>query len=234
MEDLSINNWKWEGIHKDERILKNMIGLWSPYIAFYDLEFIKATSKPSHRFEVSYDFTPFVNSYTNPEGIIIKDMEQIIFPPSLVYNVPYYIKTYPVMKNMNVVMKKARDLISYGIKDKKIRWQVGHYYMGGGSQSPLIIYIDDKEELDWEYPNEFETIYTVYVLNLFGGDGGIHFNSGEYDEWKWKGTAKPWFNVYKVPKRKIGSDYKLDITDWIDGAKMASFMNWKENPLEVK
>ena len=227
MADLSMDNWKWDGIHKDQRILKNMLRLWSPYIVFYDLEFIKATSNPSHTFEVSYDFTPFVNSYKNPEGIIIKDMEQIIFPPSLVYNVPYYIKTYPVMKNMNVVMKKAKNLIRYGIKDKKIRWQVGHYYMGGESQSPLIIYIDDKEEI------EGETIYTIYVLNLFGTDRGIHFME-DYDEWKWKGTAKPWFNVYKVHKRKLWSDYKLDITDWIDGAKMASFMNWKENPFDQK
>ena len=208
---------------KDERILNNMLSLWSPYIELEDLKFIKANSNPSHRFEISYDFTPFVNSHKNPSGILLKEI--------LVYKIPYYLKTYPVMKNMNVVMKKARDLISYGITDEKIRWQVGHYYMGGGSQGPLIIYIDDKEKLEYKNAlNGFETLYTVYVLNLFTGGEGIYFG----ENYRWKGKAKPWFNVYKVPQRKLWGDYKLDITDWIDGAKMASFMNWKENPFEVK
>ena len=208
-----MDDWKWEGLDKDERILNNMLSLWSPYIELEDLEFIKARRNPSHNIEVSYDFTPFVNSHKNPSGILLKDI--------LIYNVPYYIKVYPVMKNMDVVMKKARDLISYGKTDEKISWQIGHYYMGGGSLSPLIIYIDDKEEL------EDKTIYTIYVLNLFTGEKGIYFG----DAYRLKGTAKPWFNVYKVPQRKLWSEYKLDITDWIDGAKMASFMNWNKNPL---
>jgi len=208
-----MDDWKWEGLDKDERILNNMLSLWSPYIKLEDLEFIRATSNPSHKFEISYDFTPFVNSHKNASGILLKDI--------LIYNVPYYIKTYPVMKNMDVVMKKARDLISYGITDERISWQEGHYYMGGGSQSPLIIYIDDKKVL------KDENVYTVYVLNLFSGDRGIYFG----ENYRWKGTAKPWFNVYKVPQRKLWSEYKLDITDWIDGAKMASFMNWNKNPL---
>ena len=55
---------------KDKRILNNMLSLWSPYVELEDLKFIKANSSPSHRFEVSYDFTPFVNSHKNPSGIL--------------------------------------------------------------------------------------------------------------------------------------------------------------------
>lgn len=212
MSDLSMKDWKWEGLDKDERILNNMLSLWSPYIELKDIKYSKATSNPSHDFEVSYNFSPFVNSYTTPEGFKLSD--------TLLYQVPSYIKTYPVMKNMNVPYPIARNLINFGETDKKINWEVGHYYMGGGGQTPLIIYINDINKL------EDKTVYTVYVLNLFRGEGGIYFG----DTYRWIGTAKPWFNVYKVPQSKLWSEYKLDITDWIGGAKRASFMNWKGNP----
>ena len=210
-----MKDWKWEGLDKDERILNNMLSLWSPYIELEDIEYRKATSNPSHDVEVSYDFKPFVYSHKTPEGTKLSEM--------LLYEIPKYLRAYPVMKNMNVPYPKARDLLSYGETDEEINWEVGHYYMGGGSQTPLIIYIDDKKEL------EDKTVYTIYVLNLFRGDGGVTF-----EDYKWtkkEGGAKPWFNVYKVPQRKLWSEYKLDITDWIDDAKRASFMNWNRNPL---
>lgn len=215
MSDLSMRDWKWEGLDKDERILNNMLSLWSPYIELEDIEYRKATSNPSHIVEVSYDFKPFVNSYTTTDGFKLSEM--------LLYEVPKYLRTYPVMKNMNVPVSKARDLLSYGETDKEINWEVGHYYMGGGSQTPLIIYIDEKKQLG------DKDIYTIYVLNLFRGDGGISFT--DYHWHTTKGNAKPWFNIYKVPQNKLWSEYKLDITDWIDGAKIKSFMNWNKNPL---
>lgn len=212
MADLSMKDYQHKGLDFDRKILTNMLSLWSPYIEIKDITFQKATSNPSHNVEVLYDFTPFVNSYTIPEGYKLSDI--------LLYKVPKYIKLYPVIENMDVNVTKAEDLINYGITDEVIYWEEGHYYMGGGSQTPLIIYIDEREKVG------NDIFYIAYVLNLFRGDGGINFK-----DYKWKELGYPWFNIYKIPIRKLSSDYKLDITDWIDGAKKASFMNWKGNPL---
>jgi len=126
------------------------------------------------------------------------------------------------MNNLHFNIQRARDAVSYGVSDEPIEFKEGHYYMGSG-ENPLVIYIDEA--------NAEEDYYTIYVLNLWTTYyGKMHnmFSGGNI-----KGQAKPWFNIYRVPLRKLNSNYKIDITKWINPLRRVSFMNWNQIPWEV-
>ena len=216
MADLSMKDYQHKGLDFDRKILTNMLSLWSPYLKLEDIEFIKARSNPSHSITVEYDFEPLHKIFdvtTDEEGMLLKHLG---------WSFRQFVAYYPAMENLNLFKApyEARKILNFGIKDEELEWKEGHYYVGGAS-SPIVVYIDDIEE------GERETIYTLYVLNLWATYKNFPLEVRNTIE----GVCEPWFNVYKVPQRKLRSDYKLDITDWIDGAKKASFMNWNGNPL---
>lgn len=216
MDRLSMKGYQHKGLEYDKKILTNMLSLWSPYLKLEDIVFRKVMSNPSHEVLVTYDLEPLRNKFreeTDNDGTSLRDLG---------VSMNQYTAYYPVMKNLNLFKEpnSARLFLTYGNVNEKIEFKEGHYYMGGSR--PLVIYIDTIEEF-----GDGEKVYTMYVLNLWATHGGNPL-LGSHDGFK--GFCQPWFNIYKVPIRKLISDYKLDVTDWIDASAKISFMNWKGNP----
>lgn len=212
MDNLRMTKYQWKGDKFDLEILQNMLDLWSPYITLEDITMDEPQANPSHHIAVSYDFTPLRKEY-NDKKI---DSNSLY---SLGWRFTQYVKLYPLMKNLDLNIQEAREAVSYGVSDKPIEFKEGHYYMGGGG-SPLVVYIDEA--------NAEEDYYTMYVLNLWATFKGPAMLNTSDD---FKGQSLPWFNLYRVNLRKLKSDFKIDITDWINGFLRVSFMNWDSNPL---
>ena len=216
---MKIQDYERKGISHETEILKNMLSLWSPFIRLKSIGYSgDSRVNPSHPVEITYDFELLAkdfHKYTETE-----------YYPSSFRNLAQF---YPVIENLGLdALSAERRLLNGELKGIPEGYKVGRYYMGGDG---LVIYIDEINE---DFP-------IVYVLNLWSENKGEkmlphirYYPEDVTKQYQLKGEFKPWFNIYVATLNKLKSDYPLDVTEWINPLRKVSFMNWKENPFEVK
>lgn len=215
---MKIQDYERKGISHETEILKNMLSLWSPFIRLKSIGYSgDSRINPSHPVEITYDFE-----------LLAKDFHKYTvteYYPSSFRNLAQF---YPVIKNLGLDALSAVRLLNDGYRGSPAEYKVGRYYMGSGGH---VIYIDEINE---DFP-------IVYILNLWSENKGdkmlpiiTYYPKDLTKQYKLKGEFKPWFNIYVATLNKLKSDYPLDVTKLINPLRGVSFMNWNENPLEVK
>jgi hypothetical protein len=220
---VQIEDYERKGLFHETQILNAMLSLWSPFIRLESIGYSGDSGRnPSHPVEIKYDFEPLAKDYHKYRKTGYSDSVQTFRELA---------RYYPIVKNLNVDASKARTVYApNGLKGSPAVYEVGRYYMG---QRGLVIYLEER----------IEDNFVVYVLNLWSdylnelmlqGKGINPYYGLSPEDFQIKGEFKPWFNIYVAPLWKLQNEYKLDVTEWINPIKEISFMNWKENPLEVK
>jgi len=225
---IRIEEYERKGLVHETQILNNILSLWSPFITLEYMEFSGNSRKnPSHPAEITYDFK-----------LLAKDCDKYREMGYYVSSFRKIAKYYPVFKNLVDVPSKVELLLNEGLRGSPAEYEVGRYYMGQGG---LVVYLEERITAGTIIPNTND-YFVVYVLNLWSENKGKMMlpKRGESRMLDWfpedtelKGEFEPWFNIYLAPLKKIQADYRLDVTEWINTTKV-SFMNWKENPFEVR
>ena len=225
---MKIQDYERKGISHETEILKNMLSLWSPFIGLESIGYSgDSRVNPSNPVEITYDFELLVKDYPKHKGTeYYYPSEGFIRGLTSFRNLAQF---YPLIKNLGLDnLSAGRRLLNGELKGIPEGYKVGRYYMGGDG---LVIYIDEINE---DFP-------IVYVLNLWSENKGEkmlphirYYPEDVTKQYQLKGEFKPWFNIYVATLNKLKSDYPLDVTEWINPLRKVSFMNWNENPFEVK
>lgn len=215
---MSLKNYQHKGLDFDKKILNNMLSLWSPYLELNGMSFHGLRSNPTYSVEVSYDFRPLKEKWAEAKvegGELVRHLG---------WSLEQYASLYPVMENLNLLNpKKAGYYLAWGINDEGMEWKEGHYYMGVAKF--LVIYIDKIEYVENDY-GITDKKFTVLFLNLRADyRGPAIFKEGD------KGVCYPYFNITQMSFSLLQDDYRIDVTEWIDGSVKVRFMNWDGNPL---